>query len=136
MSTRALIAFPLRGGECQVISCHNDGYPEGVGDTLVYWYGGEENEWKRQKLVELGDLSSLEPEIGDCVAYHRDRGESRGGTKARVVDGILGVYKMFGESDAEWIYLFSNVNWAWYVTNGRVKPHRHRPDDYLDDENC
>ena len=72
------------------IYCHFDGYPEGVGETLLLHYTELE---KIEKLMELGSLSILDRNIGEkidfddrearqqaqqCLAYHRDRDEGWG----------------------------------------------------------
>jgi len=67
------------------IYCHFDGYPSGVGKTLMENYQDRE---KVEALISLGDISFLMEEIiptgphsfaspqpGVTVAYHRDRGE-------------------------------------------------------------
>jgi hypothetical protein len=90
-------------GRVRSIYCHFDGYPEGVGKTLLeYWTDPE----RITALLDLGDLSILGEELGEdrgtgwfdkrmtlevgspewtaaqgvTVAYGRDRGES--GTEA------------------------------------------------------
>lgn len=56
MSTRALIAKELKNGKYKTIYCHSDGYPKGVGKTLLTEYNTEE---KLDALLDLGDLSIL-----------------------------------------------------------------------------
>ena len=82
MSTRSTISFNGR-----TIYCHSDGYkqgPHGVGFKLKKFWNTPE---KIEKLLDLGNLSSLGEEIGEkhnfdnrpagvCTAYHRDRGEN------------------------------------------------------------
>lgn len=87
MSTHCVIAERTDEGY-RGIYCHHDGYPEGVGAMLAKHYRDPE---KVGKLMELGDISSLEPELepppgsshshqdpmpGVTVAYGRDRGEA------------------------------------------------------------
>ncbi len=87
MSTRSVICKETLNKTYVGIYCHNDGYPQRVGKTLLEHYSDRE---MVEKLLLLGDLSSLEEKIepdaafehsfynpqGDvCVAYHRDRGE-------------------------------------------------------------
>lgn len=87
MSTRSVIAMKNPDQSVSGIYCHFDGYPRGVGETLLTCYNDEE---KIKRLIALGDLSSLgerlepspgsghsfdNPESGVTVAYHRDRGE-------------------------------------------------------------
>jgi len=56
MSTRCRIGIKNENGTITSIYCHHDGYPEGVGKTLVENYQTEE---KIRKLLALGDMSSL-----------------------------------------------------------------------------
>jgi hypothetical protein len=71
MSTRSRIAIENQDGTVDSIYCHFDGYLSGVGKTLFNHYDQE----KLEKLLELGDISSLGESTIDTIAYHRDRGE-------------------------------------------------------------
>jgi hypothetical protein len=71
MATRSRIAIEKQDGTVDSIYCHFDGYLEGVGKTLFNHYDQE----KLEKLLELGDISSLGESTIDTVAYCRDRGE-------------------------------------------------------------
>ncbi len=86
MATRSRIAIQNEDGTVTSIYCHWDGYPEYNGNMLVSHF---KNRDKVKKLIALGSLSSLAPEIeapeghtfsdpaeGHTVAYSRDRGES------------------------------------------------------------
>lgn len=87
MSTRSLIAIKNADDSVSAIYCHFDGYPSGVGATLLKHYSDDA---KVKALLALGSISSLgeriapEPDEGHdfehqvdgvTVAYHRDRGE-------------------------------------------------------------
>jgi hypothetical protein len=72
MSTRSRIGIQNQDGSVNSIYCHFDGYPEGVGSTLQEHYSDRD---KLQKLIELGDISSLGDDLLTTIAYHRDRGE-------------------------------------------------------------
>ena len=83
MSTRSFIGMQDSSGKILGIYCHHDGYPEGVGQTLMNHY---KDPVKVKKLIELGAISILRPEIGRkqdfnkptpdmTLAHHRDRGE-------------------------------------------------------------
>ena len=54
MSTRCYIAKQAGAGKYRTIYCHSDGYPEGVGQTLLTYYGYPE---KIDQLLDLGDIS-------------------------------------------------------------------------------
>lgn len=71
MATRSRIAIEKQDGTVDSIYCHFDGYLSGVGKTLFNHYDKE----KLEKLIELGDISSLENSTESTIAYHRDRGE-------------------------------------------------------------
>lgn len=84
MSTRSNIAVE-KDGKIHVIYCHFDGYPEGVGQTLIDHYKTFD---RAMEIIALGDLSTLDKSCecpeghsydrrheGYSVAYGRDRGE-------------------------------------------------------------
>lgn len=86
MATRSTIALEFADGTVQQVYCHWDGYIEHNGQILYKHYS---DPFKLQKLINLGDLSSLHPEIGtkhsfddrdasegQCTFYGRDRGET------------------------------------------------------------
>jgi hypothetical protein len=72
MSTRSRIGIQNQDGSVNSIYCHFDGYPEGVGSTLQEHYSDRD---ELQKLIELGDISSLGDDLLTTIAYHRDRDE-------------------------------------------------------------
>jgi hypothetical protein len=83
MGTRSTIAIQNADGTVTGIYCHWDGYLSCNGRILAENYTDEA---KVRELIALGDLSSLDAEIGaktdfnnaaegQCVAYGRDRGE-------------------------------------------------------------
>ena len=69
MSTRSYIG-KLINGNVHSVYCHHDGYPEGVGQTLLNHY----NEKNVNQLLELGGISSLCNTIEETAqnAYHED----------------------------------------------------------------
>ena len=96
MGTRSTIALEFADGTVQQVYCHWDGYLEHNGKILYQHYG---NPFKLRELIDLGDLSSLRPNIGEqhafspfevkmplaehdalygemCTFYARDRGET------------------------------------------------------------
>lgn len=89
MSTPAIIALHEPGADTvTAIYVHWDGYPSHTGKILAEHYNSLE---AAKALVNLGDLSSIEPKLkpepgqkhtfdepadGVCVAYCRDRGET------------------------------------------------------------
>jgi hypothetical protein len=119
MATRSTIAVRLEDGETiRSVYCHWDGYPDGVGAILREHYT---NALKIQKLLDIGDISSLREDIGEqhdfasssdvTTFYGRDRGET--GINARThadENEWLGYRKGNG---CEYGYLW---NGAWWVT--------------------
>ncbi len=97
MATRSTIAIEYADGTVDKIYCHWDGYLSNNGAILLEHY---KDPFKVRTLMDLGDLSSLGPEIGEkhsfdtlakygtpeyqaemdyrrgiCTFYGRDRGE-------------------------------------------------------------
>ena len=58
MATRSNIGILNEDGTITAIYCHWDGYPEGVGTTLVNHYQDED---KVRELLSLGSISILAP---------------------------------------------------------------------------
>ena len=85
MATRSTIGMVLEDGQTiSSVYCHFDGYPEGVGVVLKDHYNDTAT---IENLLDLGDLSVLDVEIGEkqdfgarreghCLFYGRDRGET------------------------------------------------------------
>ena len=97
MSTRSRIAIENESGIVNSIYCHFDGYISGVGKTLFNHYDKE----KLQKLIELGDISSLGESTIDTEAYCRDRGEDLHSTSYLDVEGL---FELGFESGEEYVY--------------------------------
>lgn len=111
MATRSMIGKLNDNGTVTAIYCHWDGYLEHNGKLLVENYTDSN---KIDKLMELGDLSSLGDEIGEgkCVAYGRDRGEKN--TKATVYN--LADYSTSGAGisrGVDYMYLFDGKQWLY-----------------------
>jgi hypothetical protein len=122
MSTRSAIIIENEDGTAEGIYCHSNGYPSNNGKLLLKHY---KDEAKIRALIALGDISSLDAEIGEkhpfeydqrpenvVTAYHRDRNEPwhqvqpKTGTLAAVTTTIIGM-------DAEWVYVYSVTKGAW-----------------------
>ena len=129
MSTRCYIAKQVDFDKYRAIYCHSDGYPEGVGQTLLNYYSYPE---KIDQLLELGDISILDKWIepdpdkphafgysevdgryvvnrqdGVTLAYGRDRGETD--TKAQIWT--------LEELDAgcvAYVYVFADGVWKYF----------------------
>ena len=142
MATRSRIAIETTAGKVRSIYCHWDGYPGNNGKILMEHYTDKE---KIINLIELGDISSLAPEVntdlphtfnspveGVVVAYGRDRKEKikdyRDVNRTNsYTKSACGCSKLAG--DAEWIeqgyrpyFVEDNLakNWVnWWVYNPR-----------------
>jgi hypothetical protein len=102
MGTRSTIALEYADGTVQQVYCHWDGYLSNNGQILQEHYS---DPFKLQELIDLGDLSSLRPEVGAshpfsqfdttmtteqfdalygnmCTFYGRDRKETGTGAKS------------------------------------------------------
>jgi hypothetical protein len=124
MSTRSNIGYYMQNGRIRFIYVHWDGYPEGVGAILYDHY----RDWAKVKeLIDLGDISSLGPEIGEkhdfnapydekypgTTFYGRDRGDKD--VAARVSRDKDSYAKKANDSGAEYAYLFSPPTKKWEV---------------------
>ena len=72
MATRSRIGIQNPDGSVNSIYCHFDGCPSYNGQTLQEHYSDRD---ELQKLIELGDISSLGDDLLTTIAYHRDRDE-------------------------------------------------------------
>ena len=133
MSTRAGIGMLMPDWTIHAVYLHHDGYLfGGAGEILAQHYTTPE---RVESLLELGDLSSLKPNIypdvksshswehpqpNVTVAYHRDRGEA---PHPPTVFADLYDYEMNGPEvfGAEYLYLF--VDDQWIACDLSRKPH-------------
>lgn len=115
MATRSNIGKRLPNGKIHAVYCHWDGYPEHNGNILVNHY---KDDAKVEALLALGALSILGEEIGQkqdfnkptegwCLAYGRDRGETR--TSGTIVDDVR---ELTGNVD--YVYVWENGAWTCY----------------------
>ena len=121
MSTHARIGLTLHDGTIKHSYVHFDGYPEGVGETLVMHYNDIE---KIEELLSFGDMSTLQPSIhpqgthtfekredGVCLFYNRDRGETNVDAVVSSMDELHSIYY----NSVDYYYLYSGGN--WFVKN-------------------
>lgn len=118
MATRSRIGIENQDGTVTSIYCHWDGGPGHNGAILKEHYSDRE---RVEKLIALGSLSSLAPEIdptgehsfekpqsGITVAYHRDCGEdlmqSINPSAERYFQDIGNGYGYLFTKQGEWIY--------------------------------
>jgi hypothetical protein len=139
MATRSTIALEFADNTVQQVYCHWDGYLEHNGAILQGYYM---DPFKVRDLIDLGDLSSLGPTLGEahefdcphaygtpeynawseakqqvCTFYGRDRGET--GTGANKFKDVAD-YEANGQSEEYDYILKRDGNWyvRYYETNG------------------
>lgn len=112
MSTRSLIGVRKEDKSYDVIYCHFDGYPEGVGVTLLENYNTKE---LVEKLISNGDMSSIGETTEECVFYHRDRGEEFSTSNYKTKEELDEAYK---NSWCEYLYIFNKG--VWYCNGAKL----------------
>ncbi|HET8629962.1 MAG TPA: hypothetical protein VFL91_21285 [Thermomicrobiales bacterium] len=114
MSTRSRIGIEGEDGAITSVYCHFDGYPSGVGATLLdHWDTAE----RVAELVALGDLSSCTgPDVapvgsreGGVVAYARWRGET--GVEAQTSPDRAAYLALTAATGGEYTYLYGPRGW-------------------------
>ena len=120
MATRSTIALEFADGTVEQVYCHWVGYLEHNGQILLKHYS---DPFKLQRLIDLGAISSLGPEIGEkqdfdkrdtqndnwSLIYARDRGEEL--VKHKFKD--FADYKANAQ-DEEYNYIL-RTDGKWYV---------------------
>jgi hypothetical protein len=120
VSTRSAIIEKTADGTYRGVYCHFDGYPAGVGKTLLNHY---QDAAKVSALIDLGEISQLDirvaPEAGEAhsfnrpakgvtTAYGRDRGEdSHGPHEGRTVREVESHIGHNGH-----VYVFADGAWT------------------------
>ena len=140
MATRSRIGLMLEDGTIKHSYCHFDGYPNGVGHTLVEHYSDIE---KVKELLSFGDMSFLAPKVTPdgihnfntpekdvTVFYGRDRAETDVDSVTTPMDEYLSVKY---SSCIDYQYVFSGGHW-WvhdnYYKTGWELVKRYLPDEY------
>ena len=130
MSTRSFIAIELpanskhKSKNIKAIYVHSDGYPDGVGHTLLSYYNNYD---KAYKLFEYGDCSSLGETLEDCSFYSRDW--NRKEDPAKIYNNEYSfLSELSGDVFIEFVYLFKNNKW-YVATSKSIKA----PKDHWDE---
>jgi hypothetical protein len=122
MSTRSNIGIRNTDGTVDYIYCHFDGYPEHNGKILIENYQDMD---RVNELMKLGDLSSLDKEIGEkhsfdpnttrswCHAYGRDRGDSDVSVSTTTFEDLL------ANDNVDYLYVFDGDYWECYDTGNK-----------------
>jgi hypothetical protein len=129
MATRSTIALEYADGTVDQVYCHWDGYLDHNGKILQqHW----RDPYKVQKMMELGDLSSLSMEIGEqqdfddrshedwCKFYGRDRGEE--GVTARRFGSFEDYVANHQFEEFEYILRTDGEWWVCKYGSGDYKP--------------
>jgi len=124
MGTRSRIGV-MHGNNCKSVYCHWDGYLENNGRILFEHYDST----KANFLVALGDLSSLQANIGEkhdfddrragdtqCTFYGRDRGET--GTDFVTHSDFGSFLEHCDNCGAEYYYIMKDGEWFVGTTYG------------------
>lgn len=123
MSIKSFIGLENERGEIRGIYCHWNGSPSYTGRILLENYTDKE---KINSLLDLGDISSLGPEIGQkqdwndfnyrwTIAYHRDYDEiynyENYGSLSTALNRLsyIGYDYMFIFSQNKWIFSSPNL---------------------------
>ena len=138
MGTRSRIGV-MHGDKVKSVYCHWDGYLEHNGQILQEHYDSA----KANHLVALGDLSSLQKQIGEehpfgyhgtdmsaeeynakfsgmCTFYGRDRGET--GTDFKVAHTFAEFLKQADGCGAEYYYIMKDGVWYCGTTYENTHP--------------
>jgi hypothetical protein len=121
MSTRSAIIIEEGNGRSKGIYCHCDGYVEHHKPILLEYYATEN---LARQLVELGALSILGRSIGrkcdfdrrppgQCLAYGRDRGETRESARPIEAEDWLKVANQIGHDGHVYVFRVATQSW-WY----------------------
>ncbi len=130
MSTRSRIGIDKGDGVIRSIYCHFDGYPEGVGAVLRDHY---RLVTKADKLIRLGDISTLGPEPVSCKEFwenedffgseditkaYKDRpGEKN--FKARTSESYSQFFDLCAGVDYAYVFDPKKKDWKAYTASGR-----------------
>ena len=140
MATRSRIGLMLEDGTIKHSYCHFDGYPNGVGHTLVENYSDID---KVKQLLSFGEMSFLAPKITPeglhnfdnpekdvTVFYGRDRGDADIDSVTTSMDEFFSVKY---SSCIDYQYVFSGGHWWVYDNNDKLGwelVKRYLPDNY------
>lgn len=115
MATRSLIGYQDKTTkQITSIYCHWDGYPKGVGVTLLEHYNTKK---KLKELFKKGDMSSLGDTVGECK-YYVDTGESAQDLVPGVSASLSEYIQRGNDYGTNYLYLY--VNRTWYVVDKRI----------------
>lgn len=132
MATRSTIAMEYLDGTVRQVYCHWDGYLNHNGYILQEHYSNPVN---LNKLIELGDLSTLgkdigvkhkfdEPVLDKCKFYGRDRGET--GVEPKLFSSYKDYTENLQYEEYNYILRFVDGETVWFIqhydSNGTFEP--------------
>lgn len=101
MATRSRIAVELEEGKVISVYCHNDGYPDGVGERLMRLFPNGTESSEVASYIKEGDRSTVN------LSYKEWRGENCPPKKHKSVseffDGDIEEYGYLYTSEGEWL---------------------------------
>jgi predicted glycoside hydrolase/deacetylase ChbG (UPF0249 family) len=103
MATRCNVGIRELDGSLSSIYVHHDGYPEGVGRTLLTHHASEE---AARRLVVQGDASFIGATLNECDFYCRDRGEE-------LVIRTYAPGKSIAEHSYAYVWDVAEARWLW-----------------------
>jgi len=108
MATRSRIAVEIEGGKVLSVYCHNDGYLEGVGKSILNrFHDGIPSKYVVQ-LIEEGDRSTF------SLSYKEWRGEncppSENASVAEFFEGDIEEHGYLYTAEGEWLYKEGDSN--------------------------
>ena len=121
MGTRSFIGIEMPSGSILAIYCHWDGYPEGVGKTLLENYTDRE---KIMELLRLGDISSLSSTPEYTEAYHRDKGEELHPARILTIDDMINCWAEYCYKftlDGHWEVKGLGSSQPWYTVEAAIE---------------
>lgn len=130
MSTNSIIAVKQDDDQYETIYCHWDGYPTGVGASLLESYNSLE---LANQLVAGGDISSIAGQPDNVPKYYAKRGSwgsSNWGSSADVDEPwedvkptnrtMEEIQKWAKDGFCEYVYLFEDGEWKYLDRDWRL----------------
>jgi hypothetical protein len=117
VSTRSQIGIKYNDNCYKTIYCHFDGYPSGVGLTLIERYNNLE---AAEALIELGDISGLAnspKSTAENSYFVRDGSPINIAIFSNIEDYFIRVRNTW----AEYAYLFDVAAGAWFLQKSETK---------------
>jgi len=99
-------------GQIYAVYCHFDGYPEGVGRTLVDYWNSKTRAMKL--IVDGGNMRSLGATLDECEFFLNEPFE--------IFDSVDQFLSVMSDSDCEYLYVFAVDQWTVLSNVHEVAP--------------